>query len=116
MILTEKGIRRMLYIYTILLVLLSVLPINGLNPDTPLNDIFIVNIRLDYLIHCVILIPWVFLLKQNTSVQYTGNPFRIVLLIAGGLLFSIGLEAIQYPLPYRGYNINDLLANILGAG
>jgi glycopeptide antibiotics resistance protein len=31
-----------------------------------------------------------------------------------GFLFAAGSEALQYLLPYRAYNVNDLLANMLG--
>lgn len=31
-----------------------------------------------------------------------------------GVLFALVLEAVQYVLPYRAFNINDLLANGLG--
>jgi VanZ family protein len=31
-----------------------------------------------------------------------------------GVLFAFAMEAVQYFLPYRAFNINDLLANGLG--
>jgi glycopeptide antibiotics resistance protein len=31
-----------------------------------------------------------------------------------GILFAVFVEGIQYILPYRAFNVNDLVANIIG--
>jgi glycopeptide antibiotics resistance protein len=41
-------------------------------------------------------------------------PLKTLALLLGGILFAFVMEAIQYVLPYRAFNINDLLANGLG--
>ncbi|MBN1337748.1 MAG: VanZ family protein [Bacteroidales bacterium] len=106
--------KRLFYIYTAALILLAVLPVNGLTPETPLNDVYIVSIRLDYLLHCIVFIPWVFFLERITGLSYSSKPLETLVMTLGGMVFAAGMEAVQYLLPYRGYNINDLLANALG--
>lgn len=102
------------YIYTLFIILLVILPINGSNPDSPLNNIYIVSIRLDYLLHCAIFIPWVFLLWKKSGAIFWKNKGNIIFYLLVGILFATAAEAIQYVLPYRAFNINDLLANGLG--
>ena len=100
------------YSYTILLVLLAVLPINS--SGSSINHTFIVSIRLDYLLHFAIFIPWVFLLQKVTQLNLRSFPAKTLGWLVVGVLFALSTEAIQYPLPYRAFNINDLLANGLG--
>ena len=104
-------LRNLLIAYALLIVMLAVLPIN--NGDK-LNDIFILNVRSDYLIHFALFIPLMALIRF-----YTGFTFRSALLkttawIFAALALAIATECIQYFLPYRAYNINDLAANVIG--
>ena len=99
--------------YCLTLFLLAILPINGVS--SPLNHIFIVNIRLDYLFHSLVFIPWMLLISfafangnRNKRLSY------ILLWISYGLLTAIITEGIQYFIPYRSFNMNDLLANLIG--
>ena len=55
-----------------------------------------------------------FLLKKYSNVSFYKNTLKATLLIIIGLLFAFGLEFIQYYLPYRAFNINDLIANGIG--
>lgn len=98
--------------YTIIILLLSVLPING--EESFLNDNFILSVRLDYLAHFALFIPWMLLVWL-----YAGAGSRVVLLkavlwILAGLLLAMISEGAQYLLSYRAFNINDLVANMLG--
>ncbi|MCF8367457.1 MAG: VanZ family protein [Bacteroidales bacterium] len=98
--------------YTILLFLLAILPINS--SGSAINHTFVVSIRLDYLLHCVVFIPWMLLLWKWTGVNFRISLGRSVLFILLSLLFAMCNEGVQYFLPYRAFNINDLLANGLG--
>lgn len=103
---------RLFYLYALLIVIISVLPING--PGTAINHIFIVSIRLDYLLHCLVYIPLVLFLwieKGSDLVLTSGKIFIWIILL---LVFAAITEVIQYFLTYRAFNINDMLANILG--
>ena len=96
--------------YIVILVLLAVLPINSMS-KTNINDIYVVRIRFDYLLHSVVFIPFAMLYFKAVKPIALNN----IWFIAGaGILLATFTEGIQYFLTYRSYNINDLLANYLG--
>jgi VanZ family protein len=97
--------RKLFIAYAATVIILAVLPINGLHRT--LTHSFVIEVRLDYLLHSLIFIPFLFLLKRTLR-----TAFLIALLY--GILFATFSEGIQYFLPYRTFNINDLLANWLG--
>lgn len=101
---------RLFYLYTLFLILLSVLPINS---GSAINHIFVVSIRLDYLLHCLVYIPLVAFtwIDKEIISTWTVKAFGWIMAL---LLFAAITEWIQYFLPYRAFNINDLLANALG--
>ena len=94
----------LLYLYLVIILLLMVLPINS---DLLLNDIYIINFRLDYITHMLVFLPFLFLFHRVYS------PGIIPSLILG-CLFAAFSEYIQYLLPYRAFNINDLIGNVFG--
>jgi VanZ family protein len=103
-------LRYLFWSYLIFLIVLALLPLNGAS-SVALNHVHIIRIRLDYLIHSVLFIPWVFLyIHAFRPVKWQG----ILLMICLGLLAAFTAEWVQYFLTYRTYNINDLLSNFLG--
>ena len=94
--------------YILILLLLSSLPINGTN--SILNNSYTLNVRWYYLIHALVYIPLIPLLSFNIARQRTKS---IVLL---SLILAISLEVIQYLIPWRTFNVNDLFSNVLGVG
>jgi glycopeptide antibiotics resistance protein len=98
--------------YTVVIILLSVLPVNG--GDSLLNDRFILSIRLDYLVHFALFIPWMLLIWIFTGVRFNNTPLKASGWIVAGLILAVSSEYLQYFLPYRAFNINDLVANCLG--
>jgi VanZ family protein len=105
---SSKHIKLFTWIYLLVLVLGSVLPINS---GTTLNDNYLVEVRSDYLIHFLILLPLPLMLSLSLSAN-TGLWIRVTLL---GMLIVVFCEGIQWFIPYRTFNINDLLANGIGA-
>jgi len=101
-----KGIvflRKIFWIYFAGVILVSILPINSAGQ---LNNITILEFRGDYFLHSTMFVPWmIFLLRSN-------NKWWKWLL--SGLLFAAFVEGIQFFLPYRAYNVNDLVANMIG--
>lgn len=91
------------FIYLLVVLLLGLLPLNA---ASALNDIYVINLRGDYFLHIFLFVPWMLLSPQKY------HKIRIWLL--GGLLFACSLEGIQYLLPYRTFNINDLIYNCVG--
>ena len=99
-------------VYTALIVFLAVLPINS--GDSYLNNNFIVSIRLDYLVHFAIFVPWMLLLRLFTGCTFRSHLWKSLGWIMAGFLLAGLTEALQYLIPYRSFNINDLLANMAG--
>jgi len=95
-----------LFAYITVIIVLVVLPLNDAKSSI-LTDNYLVKIRLDYLVHIIIFLPFILLVK----ISYTMNILNIIFL---GLLFAGICEGVQYLLPYRSFNINDLLANMIG--
>jgi len=100
------------YIYTILIILSVVLDIN--NSDNQINDIYIFEIRLDIIAHFMIFFVWVIFLKFTYSLSIFKLKKLVLISIIIGFLFAFFAELIQYYLPYRAFNINDMIGNFLG--
>ena len=99
--------------YLIALSLISVLPING--SSSSLNHIYLIHIRLDYLGHAALFLPWVPLMTWIiNSVAKRSCFLFLAITVLSGLIFGALTEGIQYFLSYRSFNINDLIANLLG--
>ena len=90
--------------YFCILFLLMWMPLGGLG--VPLNN-FVLGIRLDHLLHASIYIPcaW-FLMDFQRS-----KPLQLLLISLGIALLT---ESVQLILPYRGFDVNDLIANFIG--
>jgi len=97
---------RNFWLYFTAILLLIVLPINTPESKFYLNNIMIIKIRGDYFFHALTFIPWAFFM-------FTMNK-RLWMWMLLGLLFSTWTEMLQYLLPYRRFNINDLISNALG--
>ena len=109
-LITTKRLRLLFVGYLFFLILMAVLPINS-TTNTTLTDVFIVNIRLDHLLHATLFIPWAFLyLLTFRPVKWNEK----LMLVVYGLLMAFAAEGVQYFLTYRSYNINDLLGNWVG--
>ena len=106
----RKRVRFIFWGYLLFLILMAVLPLNSAS-STSLNNLYVVRVRLDYLLHAILFIPWAFLY----IIAFRPATLNAKLLMIGsGLLMAFATEGIQYFLTYRAYNINDLLANWLG--
>ena len=99
--------RSLLYLYLFFVAVLVTVPIGG--ADVALDEIHVGGtLRLDYLLHALMFIPFVPLWR-------TGRPDHPWwLIIGGGLMFAAVCELLHMVLPYRGYNIYDLFANVAG--
>jgi glycopeptide antibiotics resistance protein len=126
--------KRAFYAYCIILLLLIVLPLNS---ASELNNITILHLRGDYFFHILMFLPWMFFhnpafgnlrsgrsfwplaisfwsaAKTKDKSQLTANSQQLSWLLTG-LLFASATEGLQYFLPWRAFNVNDLLANGLG--
>jgi len=95
--------RKLFAVYFIIVLLIIVLPVNT---NGKLDNITILRFRGDYILHALLYVPWMVFnlaMKLNRWLWYFY-----------GFLFAAGTEIIQYLLPYRVFNINDLVANLIG--
>ena len=100
------------YSYSALLVLLSLLPING--EGSALNNNYVVTVRLDYWVHLAQFIPWVLLARLAYDLNLLKFPMKAFGWLLVGVFVATATEFIQYFLPYRSYNVNDLVSNYIG--
>jgi glycopeptide antibiotics resistance protein len=108
----HKKVRMGLSLFYIgIIILISVLPIN--NQNSSLNHTTVVTIRMDYLMHAILFFPFVWFINSAGlfGKKISKNRFLVFFLGIVMVLFS---ECVQYFLPWRTFNINDLLANFLG--
>jgi glycopeptide antibiotics resistance protein len=98
--------KTLLSLYLPALLLMTAAPLGGLN--TTLNHTTVIHLRLDYLLHALMFMP----LAPLWRLGFPRHPLRMI--IPAGLALAIGLEGVQYLLPYRAWNVNDAIGN--GAG
>lgn len=108
----KRYLKKLWCIYSFGIILLVTLPINGDGQVfSHLNDVYIVRVRLDYISHFILFMPWTCLTIMLFAKKRAGLNTVILLRI---LLFAIFSEVVQYSLPYRTFNINDLASNLMG--
>lgn len=105
----HRGRKQLRPWYFGLLAILMWAPLNGLG--IPLDN-YIFGLRADHLLHASVFIPCALFLWDMFGFPVTGGRKWAVwaTAVAVGLL----TEGVQYLLPYRGFDINDLVANALG--
>jgi len=96
-----------LFVYLVFMLLLVMLPLNDAKSSF-LSVSYVVKIRMDYLVHVFLFLPFLLLIKLAYPIS---NFFWI---LAIGIIFAGFCEGIQYLLPYRSFNVNDLIANGVG--
>jgi len=98
----EQKLKYCFIAYAILIVLLAIVPLGN---SEQLNKIFIFHFRADHVLHATIFIPWAFFcVKMDKSL-----PVWLFL----GILYAAFCEGIQLWIPYRSFNIKDLLFSFL---
>lgn len=99
----HKGRKQLRPWYFLALVILMWAPLNGLG--VPMDE-YVLGLRFDHLLHASVFIPCALfiydLYKRKWLVWLTA--------VAVGIL----TEIVQWLLPYRGFDINDMVANFLG--
>lgn len=104
--------KMLLSLYLLCLLLMAVVPLGVLSAT--LVNTSVLQLRLDYLVHGLVFSPLVVLWRM-------GYPrHRLGMIVAVGFVLVVGLEGIQYVLPYRTCNMNDAIGNgtgfVLGVG
>lgn len=102
-ILTHGVVKTAFAIYFGVILLLVVFPFNDrISPD----NYFIINLRGDYFLHILAFSLWpIFGLLMQKHLAWW---------LLYGILFAVFTESLQFFLPYRSFNINDLIFNSIG--
>ena len=93
--------------YFALLLILMWSPVGALG--VPLNN-FVLGIRADHLVHASVYIPAALFFVDF----YPRSRHRLRRSWLSALLLGVTTETVQYFLPYRGFDINDMVANAIG--
>ena len=106
--------------YLIFLLLATLVPLGPMN--APLNDNYTLHIRWDYLLHAIVYLALPVFVgirlknKHPDESLSTGGGIKFwVLVVLISLSIVILFELVQKVIPYRSFNINDMLANGIGA-
>lgn len=80
--------------------------------NTFLTDNYTLSIRWDYIVHFLLYMPLPVLLYAWFSMKPGGRIWFRVLWIS--VVVPVAFEFVQKFLPYRNFNINDMLGNLVG--
>jgi len=103
----KNIIRALFVIYFVALVVVTVIPLGGVS--TSLSGTEVLSLRMDYLLHALVFLPLVTLWKLSKP----AHPLWVIIVAGIGLAALAEISHIW--IPYRAYNINDLIGNALGA-
>jgi len=114
----RKGLSWLFWLYLMALVLITVIPTNGVN-SVILSGSYTLSIRRDYLLHTLVYIPLPLLMifsQQGRSEQPAIRSKRklMVQVFLFSLIIAAAFELFQLLLYYRTFNINDLAGNVTG--
>lgn len=101
----HTKLRHFSILYLLILTTLLVIPLG----DTHIEQVEVVGFRGDYIIHCLVYIPWMLLGRVLFSAKYDILKWFVI-----GVVFVAVMELVQYLIPYRGYNTFDLIAGEIG--
>ena len=91
-------------VYFVVLAVLMWAPLNGFGISL---DNFVLGIRFDHLLHATVYVPCAMLL-------FDVERLKGVRCWVMSLAIAVVTESVQYLLPYRGFDINDMVANFIG--
>ncbi|MBQ2488712.1 MAG: VanZ family protein [Bacteroidales bacterium] len=100
---TTGTMRKVAVLYFVALLLLMWLPLNGVVA----LDNYVFGLRADHLLHASVYLPCIYFLGKLVR-----KPVMALWLLSVGI--GLLTEGVQYLLPYRGFDVNDLLANAIG--
>lgn len=77
--------------------------------DTGIERVDVIGFRGDYVVHLLVYMPW-----MTCGDVILRKRFNTLGWYFMGVVAVVGLEVLQAIIPYRGYNINDLIAGVIG--
>jgi VanZ family protein len=107
-----KYSKTIFWIFTAIIIVQAIAPINGVN--SKLNNTYVFYFRLDYLVHVAMFTCLSILFRLAYFPEKNLVFSKVVFYFSVMFAAAICSEAIQWLVPYRVFNINDLIANIFG--
>jgi VanZ family protein len=107
-----KYTKTIFWIFTTIIIVQAIAPINGVN--SKLNNTYMFYLRLDYLVHVAMFATLSVLFRLAYFPEKSLVFSKAVFYFSVMLTAAFCSEAIQWFVPYRVFNINDLIANFLG--
>ena len=105
---SAKLMRWITAVYITVLFVAAVIPLSA--GTKPLYHNYTFHIRWDYILHMIVYLPMPLLMGFSQKKR----ELLWVRVIVISLLITVMFEAVQLVVPYRAFNINDMLANALG--
>ena len=106
--LNKHTLNCLIILYCLLILLTSIISFNG---NLSLNKKYVYGLRLDYLIHAVIFIPWMTL----ANLSWDGGRKKLLWTAFGvGFCLAFISEIVQIYIPCKVFNPMDMLANVVG--
>ncbi|MBS4014219.1 MAG: VanZ family protein [Bacteroidetes bacterium] len=102
--------RYVVFLYIALIFILTIIPFQK-STLSDINEIYVLEVRLDYLFHIILFLPWVFICEFSFG-GFTNKGRIFVLLV--GVFLAAASELFQLMILYRAFNINDLIYNVAG--
>jgi len=107
--------KKALWAWWFILLILNVIPL-GYDTNTTLSGNKII-FRLDYLVHVISFLGFGWLYVADKVFKSSGSRFRnapisLFIMVLGS---AAGFELLQTLIPWRSFNINDMIGNLMGA-
>ena len=105
---------RLIVLYVVVVLILHVIPTGDI---IALNQMKVAQVRADYLLHSLIFLPYMVLVWLHSYKSKAGRVLetsQVLLWFVGGLALAVFAEGLQYFIPYRSFNITDLIFNTSG--
>lgn len=108
--LSKQTLNWLIVVYLIFVVFVLT---TSIHPVVRLNKIKLFAIRLDYVLHFLLFIPWMNLAYWRWAKSDKSKTVFLLVFSAGLFLAGIS-EMIQLFVPSRSFSVNDMAANSLG--
>jgi glycopeptide antibiotics resistance protein len=104
--------KQLFWLYVILVLTIHLVPVSDyLAPD----EFFYISMRPDQVIHFFLFAPFCFLVWLWKRINVYEQPLECLSILFLAIIFSFSLEVLHIVLPYRSFEIGDLVANVIGA-
>ena len=107
----ENNGKNLLLLYIGIVVFIHVIPVSeSVAPD----QFNMVAIRPDQFIHLILFVPFCILVRSAFDINVYSHKILSLFILFALLAFSFIMEYMQIFIPYRSFELGDLVANLMG--